>query len=436
MSFLIRQGTLVTMNGKREVIAADLRIEDERIVEIGRNLQPRGSEKVIDAKDCFVIPGLIQVHTHLCQVLFRGLADDLELLDWLQQKIWPMEKAHNASSLRAAARLGLLEMQTTGTTTVVDMGTTTGAGSIFEEADACGMRYYGGNCFMDLKAMSGPLYRSLDESLRETDELIRSWHKKSPLLEYVIAPRFAVSCTEKMMRAGVELQKQHGLLLHTHASENRGEMAVIKKRTGLGNVDYLSKLGLLNDKAVIAHGVHLSKSEAKKFVHACAGLAHCPASNMKLASGFAPIPEYLKMGMKIGLGTDGAPCNNTHDQFLEMRFAGLIHKPKFGPRAMPAEEVFRLATLGGAEVIGRAKDLGSLEVGKLADVVIVERTSPATATVENAYSNLVYSSIGRDVRDVFTHGREIVRNHEHQQWRVTEVTANAKSELKKLLARI
>ena len=436
MSVLIRGGILVTMNAEREVFTGDLRIEGERISELGKNLKARPNEQVLDAHDCFVIPGLIQVHTHLCQVLFRGLADDLELLDWLQLKIWPFEKAHSESSLRAAARLAILEMQTTGTTTIVDMGTTTGAGYIFEEADASGLRYYGGNCFMDLKAMSGPLYVPLKESLKEAEDLIRAWHKKTPLLEYVVAPRFAISCTEKMMRAGVELQKEHGLLLHTHASENRGEIELIKERTGLGNVDYLDKLGLLNDKAVIAHGIHLSKSEAKKFVHNCAGLAHCPGSNMKLASGFAPIPDYLKLGMKIGLGTDGAPCNNTHDGFLEMRFAGLIHKPKYGPRAMPAEEVFRLATLGGAEVIGRTRDLGSLEKGKLADVVVVDRAHTGVATVENAYSSLVYSCSGRDVRDVFIHGREIVRNQNHFAWDATEVTSNAKIQLKNLLSKI
>jgi 5-methylthioadenosine/S-adenosylhomocysteine deaminase len=436
MKTLIRGGTLVTMNANREVFTGDLRIEDERIVEIGSKLKAGDNETVLDADGCFVIPGLIQTHTHLCQVLFRGLADDLELLDWLQQKIWPMEKAHSSSSLKAAARLGILEMQSTGTTTIVDMGTTTGAGFIFEQALEAGLRYFGGNCFMDLKSMSGLLHRSFNDSLVEAEELIKVWHKKTPLLEYVVAPRFAVSCTEKMMKAGVELQKEHGLLLHTHASENRGEVEVIKKRTGLGNVDYLNQLGLLNDKAVIAHGIHLSKSEVKKFVHACAGLAHCPASNMKLASGFAAIPEYLKMGMKIGLGTDGAPCNNTHDQFLEMRFAGLVHKPKFGPRAMPAEEVFRLATLGGAEVIGRSKDLGSLEKNKLADIVVVERGSPGLATVENAYSSLVYSCSGRDVRDVFIHGREIVRNRAHFKWQAPEVISSARTELKKLLSKI
>lgn len=436
MSILIKNGTCVTMNAESDVDRLDLRIENERIIEIAENLKARPGETVVDANNCWVIPGLIQVHTHLVQVLFRGLADDLELLDWLQQKIWPFEKAHIEASLRAAARLGILELQTTGTTCIVDMGTTTGIGFIFEEADAAGLRYYGGNCFMDLKSASGPLHRPLDESLSEAEEMIKTWHKKTPLLEYVIAPRFAISCTEKMMRAGVELQKQHGLLLHTHASENKHEVALIKKRTGLGNVDYLSKLGLLNEKAVIAHGIHLSKSEAKKFVHACAGLAHCPASNMKLASGFAPIPEYLQMGMKIGLGTDGAPCNNTHDGFLEMRFASLIHKPKFGPRSLPAKEVFRLATLGGAEAIGREKDLGSLEKGKLADIVIIDRSHSSVATVENAYSSLVYSCSGRDVRDVFIHGREIVRDRRHLVWQDDSVASTARSELSKLLRRI
>ena len=323
MTTLIQNGILVTMNKTREVFRGDLRIDGPRIAEIGSGLTPRQGERIINAGDCFVIPGLIQVHTHLCQVLFRGLADDLELLDWLQEKIWPFEKAHNEASLRASARLGISEMQLAGTTCIVDMGTTFGTGFIFEEAERSGLRYYGGNCFMDNKATSGPLYRPLNESLAETEKLIQKWHKKTPLLEYVIAPRFAISCTEKMMKAGLVLQKKHGLLLHTHASENRTEVKLIKKRTRLGNIDYFAKLGLLNDKAVIAHGVHLSKAEAKKFVEFEAGLAHCPSSNMKLASGFAPIPEYLKLGMKIGLGSDGAPCNNTMDPFNEMRMASL-----------------------------------------------------------------------------------------------------------------
>lgn len=434
-SLLLRGGRIVTMNAKREVLNHDLRVSDGKIAEIRPDLKPQKNEQVIEANGCLVIPGLIQTHTHLCQVLFRGLADDLELLDWLQQKIWPFEKAHTGPSLLASAKLGLLEMQLAGTTTIVDMGTTFGANQLFEAAEQSGMRYYGGNCFMDLKSASGPLYRSREDSLAEARGLIRAWHKKTPLLQYVIAPRFAVACTDKIMREGVELQNEHDLLVHTHASESRGEIALVKKRTGLQNIDYLAKLGILTERSVIAHGVHMSKSEAKKFVSAGAGLAHCPASNLKLASGVAPIPEYLKLGMKIGLGTDGAPCNNTHDPFLEMRFCGLVHKPKFGPRAMPAEEVFRLATLGGAEVLGRKDELGSLEEGKLADIVVVERSSPSVATVESPYSALVYSCGGQDVRDVIIHGKPVIRNREHFAWGHEDVISTAKTELGSLLRR-
>jgi 5-methylthioadenosine/S-adenosylhomocysteine deaminase len=435
MSTLIKNGLLVTMDSRRRVFEADLRIDAEKITAISERIKPEPTDDIVDASGKFVIPGLIQVHSHLCQVLFRGLADDLELLDWLQEKIWPYEKAHNEASLRASARLGLLEMQLLGTTSVLDMGTTTGGEFLFQEAERSGMRYWGGNCFMDLKSASGPLYRKTDASVAEAEALIAKWHKKTPLLEYCVCPRFAISCTEKMLKESVRLQNKYSLLLHTHASENKGEVALIKKRTGRNNVDYLNDLGLLNRSAVIAHGIHLTEGEIKRMVSAEAGLAHCPSSNMKLASGFAPIPKYLKMGMKIGLGADGAPCNNTLDPFLEMRLASLIHKPKFGPRAMPAEEVFRLATLGGAEVLGRSSDLGSIEEGKLGDIVLVDRSNPSVATVENAYSALVYSCSGRDVTDVWIHGRRIVKSKEHQILPHTGTLALAKSELAQLLAR-
>ena len=208
---------------------------------------------------------------------------------------------------------------------------------------------------MDLKASSGPLHRPLDDSLKEATDLIRAWQEKTPLLQYVIAPRFAISCTEKMMRAGIQLQKERRPVCFTRTPLKIGARSRSSKNAqASATSSYLDKLGALTERSVIAHGVHLSKIEVKKFVSRKAGLAHCPASNLKLASGIAPIPEYLKLGMKIGLGTERCPtCNNTHDPFLEMRFfADSFTKPKFGPRAMPAEEVLRLATLGGAESFG------------------------------------------------------------------------------------
>jgi cytosine/adenosine deaminase-related metal-dependent hydrolase len=172
-STLICDGILVTMNERREVLRGDLRIVGSRITEIGKKLSLKPGEEMVSAEGCFVIPGLIQAHTHLCQALFRGMADDLELLDWLQKKIWPMEHAHNEASLRASAQIGLLEMQTLGTTSILDMGTVKLHEVVFEEAERSGIRYWGGNCLMDLRNASGPLYTKTEDSLRYIEKLIR-----------------------------------------------------------------------------------------------------------------------------------------------------------------------------------------------------------------------------------------------------------------------
>jgi 5-methylthioadenosine/S-adenosylhomocysteine deaminase len=436
MNTLICDGLLVTMNDRREVFRGDLRIVGSRITEIGPKLALKPGEEMVSAEGCFVIPGLIQAHTHLCQALFRGLADDLELLDWLKKKIWPMEFAHNEASLRASAQIGLLEMQTLGTTSILDMGTVKLHEVVFAEAERAGIRYWGGNCLMDLKAASGPLFRPADESLKYSENLISKWHKKTPLLQYAISPRFAISCSDKILKACVKLQEKHGVLLHTHASENKAEVALIKKRTKLGNVQFLKKLGLLTEKTVIAHGIHLSQAEITDMVKNRAGLCHCPSSNLKLASGIAKITSYLKKGMKVGLGSDGAPCNNAMDPFMEMRLAALLQKPMFGPTALPARDAFELATLGGARVLNAETEIGSLTVGKRADITVVRRDHPSVATVADAYSALVYSCSGRDVRDVWTDGRAVVRNGAHLIFKAEDVVRNASVELERLQQRL
>jgi 5-methylthioadenosine/S-adenosylhomocysteine deaminase len=423
------------MNGAREVLRADLRFESGEIVEIGKDLNSAGSD-LVDATDCFVIPGLIQVHTHLVQALFRGFADDLELLDWLKEKIWPMENAHDKDSIRASARIGLLEMQLSGTTSILDMGTVRLHEEIFAEAELAKMRYWGGNCLMDMKSTSGPLYREREDTLKYTRALIAKWHRKTPLIEYAISPRFAISCTDKILKECAALAKEFDLVTHTHASENKSEVALVRKRSGLPNVQFLKKMGCLHEKSVIAHAIHINASEINEIVKAKASVAHCPSSNLKLASGIAKIQAYRKKGMKIGLGSDGAPCNNSMDAFIEMRLAALLQKPLFGPTALPAHEVFELATLGGAACLGREKQLGSLDKGKRADVVVVKRDHPSVATVEDPYSALVYSCTGRDVRDVWIDGNLVVRDGAHQIFDVHQTNLEGRRQLEKLLARV
>ncbi len=425
----------MTMNPRREVLEADLLIAGGRITQIAKSISPRGDEEIIEAKGRWVIPGLIQAHTHLCQALFRGQADDMLLLDWLKKRIWPLEAAHSPESLRRSAQVGLLEMQLSGTTSILDMGTIHHSHILFEEAERSGMRYWGGKCLMDLKGSSGLLYQERGESLKESEDLIKTWHGKSERLSYAIAPRFAVSCSEKLLKEVVALQHKHSVLVHTHASESLEEIALIRKRTGKTNVDYLQSLGLLGPQTVIVHGVHLTAKELRAMVKTQTPLVHCPSSNLKLASGIAPIEHYRQQGLVLGLGSDGAPCNNSMDPFIEMRLAALIQKPKFGPQALPARYALEMATLGGAQLLGRSHDLGSLEEGKMADVVVVDRSHPSVATVECPYSALVYSCLGRDVEHVFIGGQAVVLDKTHQVYNQQQVIAEAQESLTQLRRR-
>lgn len=433
---LIRNGLIVTMNQKREVIRGDLRFAGRDITTIATKIKPAAGETIIEANGNFVIPGLIQAHTHLCQTLFRGWADDLELLDWLHKRIWPMEQAHDATSAKAAAEMGLLEMQLLGTTSILDMGSVDHHDSVFTAAELSGIRYWGGNCLMDKKGASGPLYRSTEDTLDYCEQLIKRWHGKHERIHYAVSPRFAISCTEQILRAAIRLQKKHNLIFHTHASENRGEIRLVKKMTGLDNIKYLKKLGCLGKTSVIAHGIHLSKSEISDIAKTRTGLTHCPSSNLKLASGIARIQEYRKRKVKLALGADGAPCNNMMDPFMEMRLAALLQKPVFGPTALPARDAFELATLGGARVLNAEKAIGSLEIGKRADIVIVRRDHPSNATVDDPYSALVYSSSGRDVKDVFIDGVEVVRDGRHRIFDQPAVIAQAREQMLAIRSRM
>lgn len=434
-ALLIQGGRVVTMNKDFEVFDGDVLVDNGAIAKLGSKLPAPAGAEVVNAKGTFVIPGLIQAHTHLVQTLFRGLADDMELLDWLQKRIWPFEAAHNEDSIRASAQVGLLEMQMLGTTSILDMGTVRLHEAVFEEAERSGMRYWGGNCLMDKKAQSGPLWRSTEDTLNYCETLIRKWHRKTPLIQYAVSPRFAISCTDKILRAAAGLRDKHDLIFHTHASENKGEVKLVRRLSGLDNIKFLKKVNALSPRTVIAHAIHLKRGEIKEILKSESGICHCPSSNLKLSSGIAKITDYLKAGMKVALGADGAPCNNMMDPFMEMRLAALIQKPAAGPTALPARKALELATLGGARVLNATNKIGSLETGKRADIVIVDRSHPSVATVEDPYSALVYSCSGRDVRDVFIDGRAVVRNRKHTVYNAAEVLTNASAELAKLRGR-
>ncbi len=407
---LIKNGTIVTMNDTREIIQGDLLIDGDRILAVG-GTEPISTHEitVINAAGKLVIPGLIQTHTHLCQALFRGLADDLELLDWLKLRIWPLEGSHDAESIYYSALLGCAELLSGGTTSIIDMATVHHTDSLLNAVKYAGIRYLGGKCLMDCGSDAPPtLLENPTDALQESMDLWEHWNgAENSRIHYAFCPRFAVSCTHGLLSELAALSRQHAIPIHSHASENRGEIAMVEKATGQRNIMYLNSLGLLNSNTVLAHCIHLDQVEMRVLVDTGTNIAHCPGSNLKLGSGIAKLPELLAMGARISLGADGAPCNNNMSMFMEMRLAALIQKPLHGPSCMPARQVFELATRGGARAMGMETEIGSLEPGKKADIALIDldgwHHQPRDAA--SVYSHLVYQASAGDVAATIVDGQ-------------------------------
>ena len=415
MDLLLTNGTVITMNREREVLAeADVLIQDGRIARVGRNLRTRGAGlRVLDVSGKVVLPGLIHGHLHACQTLFRNRADGLELLDWLRERIWPFEAAHDAESMRVSADLTFAELIRSGATAALDMGTVRHYDAVFESARDCGFRLTGGKAMMDAPDVPSGLYESTEASLAESLALLERWHgTHGGRLRYAFAPRFILSCTEKLMREVARLARDKGVRIHTHASENRTEIQVVRERFGKDNVAWFHDVGFTGPHVTLAHCVWLSEEEQRLLRDTRTVVCHCPSSNLKLASGIALVPELLDAGVSVCLGADGAPCNNNLDMFQEMRLAALLHKPRVGPRGMPPERVLEMATLGGARALGLEAEVGSLEEGKRADITVVDLSDPHSTPSDprDVLSPLVYAARSTDVVHVLIEGKPVLKN--------------------------
>jgi 5-methylthioadenosine/S-adenosylhomocysteine deaminase len=410
---LIKNGTLLTMDGNDSVVTGDLLIRGNLIESLG-DAADRADE-VIDASGCAVLPGFVQTHVHLCQTLFRGAADDLALIDWLKKRVWPMEAAHTAKSARASASLAVAEMIKGGTTCALTMETVNHTVEAFRVVEETGFRATIGKCMMD-KGDDVP--RALQEetanSIRESLALLEEWHGRAEgRIRYCFAPRFAVSCTRELLSEVARLARERGVMIHTHASENRTEIEMVERETGERNVVYLNSVGITGRHVALAHCIHLDETELEILASTATNVAHCPSSNLKLGSGIAPIKEMLERGISVSIGADGSPCNNRLDMFTEMRTAALLQKVQHGADVLPARLVLRMATIDGARALGLEKEIGSLEVDKRADVIVVNldrlHSSPRPTDLVSA---LVYSAQASDVRDVFINGQGVMRKHE------------------------
>jgi 5-methylthioadenosine/S-adenosylhomocysteine deaminase len=435
-SILIKGGTLMTMDDQDAIVRGDLLIHDDLIMSIGETGQT--ADTVIDAEDCAVLPGFVQTHIHLCQTLFRGAADDLPLLDWLKRRVWPMEAAHTAASIKASAQLGIGELIRGGTTCALTMETVNHTEEVFKVVEDSGFRATVGKCMMDKgDDVPGALHEDTEASIRESLALLEAWHGKAGgRIRYCFAPRFALSCTRELLTRVAQLARERNVIVHSHASENRNECALVESETGLRNVAYLDAIGLSGGHVVLAHCVHLDAAEFETLAKTRTNVAHCPSSNLKLGSGIAEISRMLDEGISVSLGADGAACNNRLDMFTEMRTMALLQKAMHGPEVVPAKQALRIATIGGAQALGLENEIGTLKAGKQADVIVVDfdalHSTPSSGDLASA---LVYSTETSDVRTVVIAGRVIMKDRELLTLDESSVVKNANREAAELIKR-
>ncbi|MEO8168017.1 MAG: amidohydrolase family protein, partial [bacterium] len=408
MKTLLTLSRVVTMDATRRVVRnGALLIENNSILQVLTEADLGSMEtvdcEVVDGRSLVAIPGFIQTHIHLCQTLFRGLADDLELLDWLRLRIMPYEAAHTAKSMYASAMLGIAELLRSGTTTIMDMGSVHHEEEVIRAVTETGIRAFVGKAMMDVNALHPPLRESTKDSLSSTLQFASHVHgSANGRVRYAVAPRFILSCTDELIKEAYEMTKNFpGMLFHTHAAENRHEMDAVRDRCGMDNIEFFESLRILQSNTCLAHCIWLNDNEIELMKKRDAKVLHCPSSNLKLGSGIAQIPALRAKGITVSLGADGAPCNNNLNMFQEMRLAALLQKPIHGPVAMNALSVFEMATLGGAATLGIAGETGSLEPGKKADVVLLDldRTwnSCDPQSDDEIYSPIVYSCTPENV---------------------------------------
>jgi 5-methylthioadenosine/S-adenosylhomocysteine deaminase len=426
------------MNDRFDIVEGNVSIRDGRIAAVGPNIADT-HDAVIDARGGYVLPGLIQTHIHLCQTLFRGFADDLPLMDWLRARVWPMEAAHTAASLRAATRLATTELLASGTTAVLTMETVHDTNVVFEAVAESGLRATIGKCMMDAADAEVParLREHTRNSIDESIAIRKQWHgAENGRLHAAFAPRFAVSCSRDLLEAVASLSEQHHALVHTHASESRDEIAIVKQLSGgLSNLEYLDHVHLATPQLCAAHCVWVDEREQQILAQHDVKVMHCPGSNLKLGSGIAPVPELRARGITVSLGADGAACNNRLDMFEEMRLAAVLQAMRQRPGVLGARDVLWMATRSGARTLGLERELGSIEVGKKADLIVVDRDRPHLAPGPDPYSTLVYAARGSDVRTTIVDGVVLVDDFQSTRVDRREIAIEARSAAEELAAR-
>ena len=367
-----------------------------------------GARETVDARGGLILPGLVNAHTHLPMSLFRGLADDLPLSQWLNEHIFPAEARHiSEASVELGARLSCAEMLLGGITTCCDGYFL--ADRIAETVSACGMRAILGQGVLDFPAPGVP---DPGRNVAHALDFVRAWQGKTPLIRPSIFCHSPYTCSARTLKAAKDAAGSQGVLFQIHVAETRDEVDQCRSQNGCSPVQYLQRLGVLDADTLLIHAVWLDRADMDILARSGAGVVHCPESNMKLASGIAPLPQLLSAGVRVALGTDGCASNNDLDLFGEMDTAAKLHKVKtLDPEIMDAVSVVRMATCQGARTLGLGEQIGSLEAGKRADLIVMDGRQPHLTPLYQPASHLVYTARGADVRHVMIDGRWVVRDH-------------------------
>ncbi|MDE4078207.1 amidohydrolase family protein [Candidatus Methanosphaera massiliense] len=413
-SILIKDTTILSDS----IIKGSVLVVDNKIEEISTNLVDKDADIVINGQNKITMPGLINTHSHVAMTLLRGVGDDQDLQTWLNEYIWPREAKLNEELVYAGSKLAMAEMIKTGTIMFNDMY------FYMEETakavEESGMRALLGYGMIDL----------FDEEkrkseLNETKKFIDECHNTADgRVQVAVAPHAPYTCSEEILKESKKLADTHNLKLHIHVSETKQEVTDLQKERNETPFEYLNNIGLLDENTIAAHGVWTTPEEMKILKEKNVSISHNPSSNMKLASGIAPINDYIKNGINVGIGTDGVSSNNNLDMFSEMKLTALLQKVNtLDPKVLPAKETFDMATKNGAKALG--VNSGEIKEGKLADIIIVNTNVPHMTPVRNPLSNIIYSALGTDVDTVICDGKILMENKELKTINEKEVISDA-----------
>ncbi len=426
VDLIVSDGSVITMDGQRRIIRdGSIAAAGNRIVGVGKSHEVRKSfeaEEVVDAKGCAVMPGLINCHIHLPQMLLRGVNDDVDAMTKLTKYIWPWQGVYDEEDAKVSSLLGFLEMLKSGTTSIISTGLHPryGIDGILRELEKSGMRAVVSKYIMEkgdyateVMAIHRGLHETKESSMGEAIRLIKTWNgKANGRISIWFSPRSVGACSVETFREIAELARRYGVGITTHWAEVPNDAEYSRKNFNMGIADFAEHVGILTPNCTMAHGIYFEDYEIPKLAKSGVNICHCPATNAKLAMGMAKVPQMLRAGVNVCLGTDGVHADNTADVLRDMRLMLMLHRVnKMDPGYPRAEDAMEMGTLNGAKAMGLLKELGSIETGKKADFILVNLDSCHAVPIQDVVSAVVWTATGSDVKTVVIDGKVVVKDY-------------------------